>query len=399
LKVIPVASGDGISFGTPALPINPAIAYIALYVAMYAAFGVASPFWPRFFETKGLTAEQIGLILAASMLVRLAVGPLAGRLADLSGSLRLVLALCAMAAAGFATAFLLANTIWLLLAIAMLQAAALAPTTSVADALAGRRLDYGWIRGSASVAFVVGTLVIGQLISGSDLRPIIWLNVALLLAAAAATTLVPAAAPQDAAPLAAREVRGLLRIARFRTVLVVSALIYGSHALHDGFAVIRWSAAGIGPPDISLLWSEAVAAEVAVFFLVGPALLDRIGPRGAAALAAAAGIVRWSIAGLTNSVLVLALVQPLHGLTFALLHLACMRIMSAVVPIPLSATAQAIYAFGSGVVSAGLTALSGTLYAAYGGLSFLAMALLCVVAFPFAWYGLGGREGSEPPGA
>ena len=71
--------------------------------------------------------------------------------------------------------------------------------------------------------------------------------------------------------------------------------------------------------------------------------------------------------------------------------------MSAVVAIPLSATAQAIYAFGSGVVSAGLTALSGTLYAAYGGLSFLAMALLCVVAFPFAWYGLGGGDGSEPP--
>ena len=33
-----------------------------------------------------------------------------------------------------------------------------------------------------------------------------------------------------------------------------------------------------------------------MFFLVGPALLDRFGARGAAALAAAAGIIRWSIA-------------------------------------------------------------------------------------------------------
>ena len=52
--------------------------------------------------------------------------------------------------------------------------------------------------------------------------------------------------------------------------------------MHDAFAVIWWSAAGIEPSTISILWSEAVAAEVVVFFLIGPALLDRLGARGAA---------------------------------------------------------------------------------------------------------------------
>jgi PPP family 3-phenylpropionic acid transporter len=84
---------------------------------------------------------------------------------------------------------------------------------------------------------------------------------------------------------------------------------------------------------------------------------------------------------------VLATVQPLHGLTFALLHLACMRVMGTLVPIPLSATAQTFYALGSGLVSAALTALSGPLYAAYGGAAFLLMAVFCGIALPFAWYG------------
>src|SRR5437868_10010856 len=141
---------------------------------MYAAFGVASPFWPKFFEMRGLTSQQIGFILAAAMLVRLAAGPLVGRLADVSRSLRLVLATCAALAAAMAAALLLANTFWLLLIIASLQAAALAPTTSIADALsvnaakpqiAGKPFEYGWIRGSASAAFILGTLTVGQLIS------------------------------------------------------------------------------------------------------------------------------------------------------------------------------------------------------------------------------------------
>jgi PPP family 3-phenylpropionic acid transporter len=92
------------------------------------------------------------------------------------------------------------------------------------------------------------------------------------------------------------------RISRFRMMVLVSSSVYGSHAIHDAFAVIWWNAAGIEPWTISVLWSEAVAAEVVVFFLIGPALLDRFGARSAAVLAAAAGIVRWSVAGLTTAV-------------------------------------------------------------------------------------------------
>jgi PPP family 3-phenylpropionic acid transporter len=162
--------------------------------------------------------------------------------------------------------------------------------------------------------------------------------------------------------------------------------------MHDAFAVIRWSDAGIGNSLISVLWSEAVVAEVFVFFVVGPALIDRLGARGAAVLAAGAGIIRWLIAGVTTSVLLLSIVQPLHGLTFALLHLACMRIMSSLVPTNLAATAQALYAFGAGLVTAVLISVSGILYARYAGAAFWPMAALCGAALPFAWFGFGGKS-------
>ncbi|MFL5238076.1 MAG: MFS transporter, partial [Rhizomicrobium sp.] len=381
------------------------IAYIALYGALYAAFGAASPFWPKLFETRALTPQQIGAILAAAMLVRLVSGPCVGRFADVLGSLRSVLASCAVLAAAAAAALMEADTFWLLLLIALIQAAALAPTTSIADALsvnaakpqmAGRLFEYGRIRGSASAAFVVGTLLVGQLIGPADLAPVIWMNTSLLIAAACATALVPVAtaqaAPRTGPSRAMGDVHALLTIPRFRTLLVVSALVYGSHAMQEAFAVIRWSDAGIGTSAISFLWSEAVAAEVLVFLLVGPALIDRIGVKGAAALAAAAGITRWLIAGMTTSVLLLTVIQPLHGLTFALLHLACMRMMGTVVPTRVAATAQALYAFCSGLLTAALTLLSGILYARYAGAAFLAMAAICAVALPFAWFGFAGQS-------
>lgn len=383
-------------------PLPVPTAYILLYVALYSAFGVASPYWPKLFESKGLTPQQIGLILAAALVLRLAAGPLLGRLADLLGSLRLVLASCIVMAAAAAAAYLWADTFWLVLLIALAQAIALAPTTSLADALTvsatkPKPFAYGRIRGAASAAFLVGTLVIGQLIVPTDLSPIIWMNVALLIVAAAATALIPSATPRaDDSPRASK-IRGLLELSPFRIVIVVSALVYGSHALYDAFAVIRWSAAGVSPPVISILWAEAVAAEVIVFFLVGPWLLDRLGVRGAAVLAAVAGVVRWSAMGFTNSIVVLSVLQPLHGLTFALLHLVCMRVIGNVVPSAVAATAQALYAFGAGLVTAALTSLSGTLYANYGGQAFLAMAALCSIALPFAWWGFEPRPVAPSP--
>lgn len=111
------------------------IGYFVLYITLYSAFGVASPFLPRFFETQALTPQQIGLVLAGATLTRLLSGPLVAMLADMTGALRLVLAGCAAFSAAAAAAFIWADTFWQLFMVALLQAAALAPTTSIADAL------------------------------------------------------------------------------------------------------------------------------------------------------------------------------------------------------------------------------------------------------------------------
>ena len=167
--------------------------------------------------------------------------------------------------------------------------------------------------------------------------------------------------------------------------MLVAALIQGSHAFHDSFVVIHWRSLGIADGTIGVLWSESVAGEVLVFLLIGRWLLDRLGPAGASILAAAAGVLRWVVLAQTTSVTASALVEPLHGLTFALQHLACMRLITAIVPLPLAATAQALYGtVAVGVASALLTLGAGPLYAHDGAGGFWVMAGLCAVAIPVA---------------
>lgn len=376
--------------------------FLALYAALYAAFGVQSPYLPSLLQSHKLLPGAIALVLAAGTAIRLIAGPAAGRIADRLDAPRTVFALCCSAAALAVLGYLPAQGLALLLVVGMLQSAALAPLAPLCDTLvlataAPRPTDdpstpgfqYGWVRGAGSAAFIVGSILSGEIIARLGITVVVWLNAALLAVAAFAVRAVPVLLPRQH-PTAGLVVGGhigamrvLLRLPLYRRVVLVAALILGSHAMHDSFAVIRWSAAGISPAIAGVLWSLSVAAEVVVFLFLGRPLLDRLGPAGTAAIAAIAGIVRWATMGETASVAVMAAVEPLHGLTFALLHLTCMQLLAECVPQHLSATALTLYGtVGIGAPTALLTLASGQLYEHFGAHGFWFMAALCAAALP-----------------
>jgi PPP family 3-phenylpropionic acid transporter len=64
--------------------------FVILYAVLYAGFGAASPFMHTFLQARGLTADQIGLVLGIGTAARLLAGPLAGRIADSTHAIRAV---------------------------------------------------------------------------------------------------------------------------------------------------------------------------------------------------------------------------------------------------------------------------------------------------------------------
>ncbi len=369
--------------------------FLALYAALYAGFGVQSPFLPVFLAARGLSAQAIGLVLALGVAVRLVAGPMAGHLADRYQAPRAVFSGFALAAALAALTYLPAQGLWPLLLVSVFQAEALAPLAPLADTLAlgaaapsgsvaARPFDYGWVRGAGSAAFIFGSILAGQAAERLGISIILWLNAGLLAAAALCVLRVPRLLPSPAAE-SPRAMAALLHLPSFARLMLVVALILGSHALHDSFAVIRWNAAGIGSGTAGWLWSEQVAAEFLVFLFLGRPLLERLGPARAAMVAASAGVLRWAVMAQTAWLPAMMVIEPLHGLTFALLHLAAMRLMAEIVPPRLAATALTLYGtVAIGAATALATLISGPLYARFGAEGFWVMAALCAAALPIA---------------
>ena len=373
--------------------------FLAVYVLLYAAFGVQSPFLPALLRERGLHAEEIGIVLAASTAIRVLAGPAVGHAADRLRMHAFTLCACALAAAVASLGYVTIRGFDGLLIVGLVHAAMLAPIVPISDALSttaarrseageNKRFEYGWLRASGSAAFIAGTVLSGWGADRTSLTSIIWISGSFLVAGGIASLMLPGLGGSQTEPSRIRtsalhDWALLLHLAVFRRILVIAALIEGSHALNDTFAVIRWHAAGVDLTTISVLWSESVFSEVLVFLWLGPRLLRRMSAGGACALAAVAGVIRWSVLACTTSPILLAVVQPLHGITFALLHLACMRVIVLVVPLRLAATAQSIYGtLCIGLATALLTLASGVLYERLGGSAFFVMAALCVLALP-----------------
>lgn len=357
---------------------------------MFAAIGTTMPFFPPFLAAAGLSPQGIAAVLFAGSLARLICGPLLGRVADLHG-LRRVLALCALLAAGFQAGFGLLSReveglLFAMMALQLLYSASVAPVIPLSESLTvaaarGGAFDYGRVRSVGSFAFILASALAGWLVQRFGIGVIPWVVAAALLIAAGATLMLPVSggrSPHRGSLLAP------LGIPIFRRLLLLSALIQGSHAAAYSFGTIHWAAAGHSAVTIGLLWAEGVVAEIVLFLFAKP-VAARLGWRGLSMLAAAAGLLRWAIMAETTWLPALVVAQALHALTFGAQHLVAMRLLSEAIPANEAGAAQTLHAsLGSGLAIMLLTLLSGQLYAEWGGAVFWAMWALCLPALLLA---------------
>ena len=358
----------------------PVAVRVGLFVGAYfTAMGVTG-FMPLWFADRGLSPADIGQILSAASFLRVLAGPQWGGVADRLGRRRPVLTGATLAATVLVLIFPLTSGFWPVLLVAAGQGIAASAINPLADSLAlslARQglMEYGPVRAVGSATFMLATAAAGSLLTAVGS----WLVPFLLAIGYGTSTVLSRLLPE--ADLGASRARGfggweLFRNPAFRLAVACTALIQGAHAAYYGFAPLLWRSQGLSDQTIGLLLAEGIVVEILLFWR-GRRLIERLGPSGLTACAAMASIVRWSAIAFSPGLPMLVAVQLLHAATFAMQHLSSMLLLGRAVPPERAATAQALHAaLGYGIPAGVAMFVSGLLYARFGGLAFLASAVL-----------------------
>ncbi|ACS96573.1 MFS transporter [Aggregatibacter aphrophilus NJ8700] len=359
------------------------------FFGYYCAYGVFMPFFPVWLKSQHYGEELIGMVLASAYVFRFVGGlffsGLIKRASQLINSLRLLALASALIMAGLSFA---AESFWLLFGaiglFAMVNSAGMPITDSLASTWQRQiQLDYGKARLIGSMAFVVGVTLFGNVIGFFGEQNIVWILTALLLVYSMMQCVTPTIPPQDEpSEQATAEVRywDLLKNNTTLRVLIASSLIQGSHAAYYVYSVLYWTSLGIPVSQTSLLWGVAVVAEILLFFF-SRRLLQNWKVTTIFYLATFACIVRWLGLATANTIWLIAILQLLHSLTYAVAHYGMVRYITTQPQAHISKL-QALYnGFSNSAMVAILTALSGVIYPYSPAFTFILMAIVVAPAF------------------
>ena len=353
------------------------------YGAVFAVLGILAPFWPVWLAARGLEAEEIGIVLAVVLAVRVFANPAIAHVADRIGERRRPIVFLAGASTLAFALYVAADGFWAILAVTALFSASRAGVLPLGESLAmmtttERRIDYGRVRLWGSLTFIAGAALTGELLVGRSAEIVYWLTLAALAVAFVACLALPDVRP----PPAERRhlpLRALATQPLFLLFMVSAALVQGSHAVYYAFSTLHWQAAGHSSFVIGLLWAEGVIAEIILFAFSGR-VVAALGPAGLIALGGLAGALRWVVTAETTDLAALAVVQALHAFTFGAAHLGAMHFITRSVPPALTGTAQSLYAAVVAGIGMGLATLAaGSLYETFTGGAFYAMAVMGVL--------------------
>ena len=362
-----------------------------LSATSFAMLGLHQPFFPIWLATRGLAAEQIGLILSVPIFLRAFVGPWITGLADRYIAPRHLLAIvggiagCGWLMMPFSPDFPVLLGVVTLTVTMMLAPIPLSDVITL-DALRDHpALVYGRLRVWGSIAFMSVTLLAGLMVSWLDVTVVpvvmaifsfgttavaLWMRTGMFIPSRHIKPADPDAPEQSTPPLPMRLYLLLLGI----------GLVGSSNAVLNGFGPVLWVQQGILSWQIGVLTACSVVVEIVVFWRLGGSREVHKAYRYLM-IGGGVAIVRWLLMGLAPDVLGIAALQTLHALTFALFHLGALAMVAALAPVARRAHVQGLFSAANALMFALVTVLAGPLVQAWGIKAYFAM-------IPFAMAGL-----------
>jgi PPP family 3-phenylpropionic acid transporter len=358
------------------------------YALAYAGTGASLPFMPLWLKTHGMTAGQIGLILAAPLLLRALSGPVSGLWAD---SFRLYRTPLIWLACGGALFYALMTTggvfpaarfpLYLILyTLAFSCMTSIAPLNDSMTMQLSRLENFAYAipRAVGSSAFIVTNIMLGFILLAMPTDAIlIWLVAAAILTALGGRYLLGTLVRPGHAPLGGdgfSRLKVLMRDEGFLWLLVAVGCLQASHSFYYAFSTIIWKERGLSSSTCGYLWAVGVVAEVA-FMWLGEGIRRKAGPWRMLVIAGVFAVARWGVMAFSPPLWALYPLQCLHALSFAATYLAGLELVHRLSPKGYESLGQTVNAaYANGVMMGMGTIVSGAIYTVFAAKGYGVMA-------------------------
>lgn len=333
----------------------------SFYLFYFAYLGAFAPFFALYLKAEGMSAVEIGVLMASPQFTRIIAPHLWGWLADRGGHRLRIVRL-----SGLAGTLVFAAVFWshsfaalfaVLLGMTFFWSAALPLIEATTLSHLGEELGrYGRIRVWGSVGFILAVVGVGYLLDRLPPSALLWV-ILLLMAGMLLQAMLLQDRPVEPHPGDHVPVWHIVRRPAVIAVIVASACLAAAHGPYYTFYTIHLVNHGYTKALAGWLWALGVVCEIGIF--IGMSLLYRAFSLRVILIASALlAALRFVMIGWgAESVAVLLLAQVLHAASFGSFHAAAIGVIHKLFRGRHQARGQAIYgslAYGIGGAIGGL---------------------------------------------
>jgi PPP family 3-phenylpropionic acid transporter len=334
------------------------------YFFYFAYIGAFAPFFSVYLAALGLSAAEIGVVMALPQVTRIVAPHLWGWLADAAGRPVRLVRLTAVAGAlcwlgMFAsTSFLAICAVVLGLGFFLSAALPLVEATTLSH-LGEQTGRYGAVRLWGSVGYIVAVVGVGYALDVFEVGALLWIVSASLVGTLAFTWLIPDSRPAHGP--AQGPISDVLKRPDVIALIAACTLMAVAHGPYYTFYSIHLGDHGYSKGVTGWLWAFGVVCEIAIFMWL-PRLYGAWALRQILIASFALTVVRFLLIGWgAGSLAALLLAQSLHAASFGSFHAAAIGIVHQVFRGRHQARGQAIY----GSLTFGIGGTVGSLASGY----------------------------------
>lgn len=342
-----------------------------LLFSFQAANTIVISFLPVFLTYRGLSAGEVGWVLAVGPLASIIAQPFWGYMSDKYKTIRRMLILCAFGLIVSSSIFFNVTALTLIMVFAFVFFFFTTPIGGLSDSLAQQKseelgLNFGSIRTWGSIGFAASALVVGQILNGRiqyTLWPFLVLGLLVLFFSFKVNDV-----KVTSVPIALKDAFTLLKNKRFIMFLIFLMFITISHRTNDSFiAIYLQDTLHASESVIGMAWFVGLGSEALVMAL-SKFWYKKFSPLTFLIIAGAIYAARWFSYSFVTEAWIIVILQVLNGVTFALFYLASFDLTSELVPKPLHTSGHlAFYTVYFGISGIIGSLMGGKIMESFGG--------------------------------
>lgn len=325
-----------------------------LYVTIYGALACIYPFLIYYFQEKGLSYMEMGIVFAAISITGVIVQPVWGFITDKYSNKRRIIIIVMLFSALFVYSLILAHGFYFIILSIILLMSFQSPIVPIADAYSYevmekyKKLQYGKIRLMGSFGYAVVALFMGYIVKYSGINSSYVIYSILMVLGVLLLFSIDYKDKGTRKNVSFADVVNLIRSKKFILLLISVILTNIANGSNSSYIPVLIEKTGGDVAQLGIVWFIIAISELPAFYF-GARLMYKYGELNLYIFGVALFALRYFLDSLCDDYISVLVIQMMQGVTYTFYLMTSLQYLNQISPAQMRTSAITLHAAAMGV--------------------------------------------------